>query len=119
MIRGNRDRKKSDEDLAKLDTERDRIRPAKARKPVVTVYVTKDCPGCKVLVDLLRDNKVAFKKRDVNKTKQGREFYASIGGELPITTIDADVVRGYDPEKVFRTIQKKSLPPGEGDSYRF
>ena len=122
MVRGNRDRDKDkgDEKIAKIEP-KERVRPEKPRKPKITLYVSRDCAGCKELEGFLRQNKVSFRKRDVEKTKQGRDFYATVGGALPITTVDTDVVRGYDPQRVAQTIQKRSLPPGQQqeDSYRF
>lgn len=106
---------------AKLRNKKAKEKRAKPKKPKVTLYTTKECAPCKQLEAILRENKISFRKVDVEKSSRGREFYAEAGGgALPIVTLDKEIVRGYQPDQVLSIYSRKMAPEQERqDSYRF
>jgi len=74
-----------------------------ARK--VDVYVTSWCGYCRALEKYLVENKVAFKKHNIERDKSAQRAHAALGGGgIPVTTISSGkgetprVLRGFNPE---------------------
>ena len=83
-------------------------------KPQVDIYITSWCPYCRELEKFLVENKVAFKKHDIEKNSNARREYAKLGGGgIPVMTImspgdDAPkIIRGFDPEILDNTLNLK------------
>ncbi len=69
---------------------------------LVEVYVTDWCPYCQRLEAFLKENQVAYVRKNVEADDSARREHRALGGGgIPVTRIDGDqVVRGFRPEVI-------------------
>ena len=104
---------------AKSQRREERVKP---HKPKVIVYVVDNCALCQETEKFLKSNKIRFRKLNVEKTSAGREFYAKErGGQLPIVTVDEEIIRGFQPERIYQSVTKppESKTPSDSKIVRF
>ena len=78
----------------------------------VEVLVSLDCLDCKKLEALLSSHKINYLRYDVNSHPYGQTLYKEIGGELPITKVDNEVIHGLDIQRIVSAARnKKEKPP--------
>lgn len=76
----------------------------------VIVYSTGWCPWCERLKDWLRENKVEFEERDVEKNGEfAAEMLKKTDGDegVPVTDIDGKIVRGFDVPELKKALKIK------------
>ncbi|MFH0884494.1 MAG: glutaredoxin domain-containing protein [Candidatus Micrarchaeota archaeon] len=74
----------------------------------ITVYTAEWCPWCHKVVDFLKENKLKFEEKDVDKENNGDECMKKSGqGGIPVTIIDGQVVVGYDTKKLKELLKIK------------
>jgi glutaredoxin len=73
----------------------------------VILYATSWCGYCAKTRKLLRENKIDYYEYDIEKSVIGREQHASLGGRgIPVLLINGEVVKGYNPAKILKLINK-------------
>ena len=79
----------------------------------VEVFVTDWCPYCSRLEAFLKQNQVAYQRKNIEQSAQfAAEHKALGGGGIPVTRIDGrDVIRGFKPEAIARALGLKAKPP--------
>jgi hypothetical protein len=71
------------------------------------VLVTSWCPYCRRLEDYLKTKGIPFVRYDIEKDQKGGELYRSVGGGgVAITKYGEHVVRGFDPDRVKRLVER-------------
>jgi len=86
------------------------VRSASSRSDGVEVLVASWCSYCSALEKYLVDNKVRYKKYDIEKDAKGRTKYNQLGrGGVPITQIGSTVIRGYNTEEIDAALKKQRL----------
>ena len=69
--------------------------------PKIVVYSAEWCPWCHKAIDFLKQNKVKFEVRDVEKGNYGEEAMKKSGqAGIPVIDIDGTAVVGFDVEKL-------------------
>ena len=66
----------------------------------VIVYVTSWCPACRMTTDYLKDKKIPFVVRDVEKNeKYMKEMVKKVGGYrgVPVLDINGRILLGFNP----------------------
>jgi glutaredoxin-like YruB-family protein len=67
----------------------------------VTVYTAGWCPWCHKVTDFLKENKIKFEEKDVDKGCNADECMKKSGqGGIPVTIIDGEAVVGFDVERL-------------------
>jgi glutaredoxin-like YruB-family protein len=67
----------------------------------VIVYMADWCPWCHRTMDFLKENKVPFEARDVEKGDYAQESMKKSGqAGIPVTDIDGQIVIGFDVKKL-------------------
>lgn len=74
-------------------------------KYTVIIYTSPTCHYCTKVKDFLRENNITFTERDVLSDDDAREEAMQKSGQVgvPVTTIDNDVIVGFDK----RALSKK------------
>ena len=81
-------------------------KPSSASKKTdnsVTVYVTSWCPACTMAINYLKENKIPFTAKDVEKNPDYmKEMVAKIGGYrgVPVIIVDGKAHLGFHPSMV-------------------
>lgn len=88
--------------------------PVVEGQPVVEVFVTDWCPYCQRLEAFLKENKVAYQRKNIEQSAEFRAQHAELGGGgIPVTRINGrEVIRGFRPEAIAEAIGLKSKPSG-------
>lgn len=74
----------------------------------VVVYTAEWCPWCHKVVDFLKENKVKFTEKDVDKPENAQECMEKSGqGGIPVTIIDGQAVVGFDTKKLKELLKLK------------
>lgn len=79
---------------------------SKNKEPSVEILVSLDCPDCHKLAILLKAHKIKYLRYDVDQHPYGKELYAKIGGNLPITKIGDEIIYGPDITKIASLLRK-------------
>lgn len=74
----------------------------------VKIFVADWCSNCKVLEKFLIDEKVAYKKFDVEKDPEGIKVYEE-HGSVPISMIGSNIVIGFEADR-YRSLIDASVP---------
>jgi glutaredoxin 3 len=67
----------------------------------VTVYVTSWCPACRMTTDYLKDKKIPFVVKDVERNEQYmKEMVKKVGGYrgVPVLDINGRILLGFNPQ---------------------
>jgi glutaredoxin-like YruB-family protein len=80
-----------------------------ASKPKVVVYTAEWCPWCHRAMDWLREHKIAFEAKDVEKDpKTGEEMIKKSGQQgIPVIIVDDKVITGFDVEELKKALKIK------------
>jgi glutaredoxin len=75
---------------------------AKEEKPQneVIVYVTSWCPACRMTTDYLKDKRIPFVVKDIEKNEQYmKEMVRKVGGYrgVPVLDINGRILLGFNP----------------------
>lgn len=90
--------------LAEADEEKKSQAPTeKAEKgeDSVIVYVTSWCPACRMTTDYLKDKKIPFVVKDVERNEQYmKEMVKKVGGYrgVPVLDINGRILLGFNPQ---------------------
>ncbi len=90
------------EDISKNETSKNST-PA-----LVEIYVAEWCSHCKALERFLTQEKIAYKKFDVEKDPQAMQLY-EVHGSIPLSKIGNNIVVGFEAER-YRALIDASLP---------
>lgn len=74
---------------------------AKKTEDSVTVYVTSWCPACTMTTDYLKDKKIPFVVKDVERNEQYmKEMVKKVGGYrgVPVLDINGKILLGFNPQ---------------------
>lgn len=75
--------------------------PDKKIAPAVVLYSTSWCGYCKKVRKLFEANNIAYKEYDIEVSAEAKRQYDKLNGRgVPVTTIDGEVVSGYQPQKL-------------------
>jgi len=67
----------------------------------VTVYVTSWCPACRMTTDYLKDKKIPFVVKDVERNESYmKEMVKKVGGYrgVPVLDINGRILLGFNPQ---------------------
>ena len=89
--------------------------PASAYKPgasasskKVDIYVTSWCGYCRKLEGFLKSKSIPYTRHDIEKSSSARQAHQKLGGGgIPVVKIGSDVIRGYSPDAILRSLKKK------------
>ncbi|MBI5620471.1 hypothetical protein HY949_01710 [Candidatus Gottesmanbacteria bacterium] len=72
----------------------------------VEVFVTSWCPYCKKLEALLNSKGISYTRYDIEKDQSANKVFKELGGRgVPLTTVDSNIIHGYNPEAIIRLIK--------------
>jgi len=73
----------------------------------VDVYVTSWCGYCRKLEGFLKSNRIPYKRHDIEKSSSARRAHLKLGGGgIPVTKVGSEVIRGYNPDAILRSLKK-------------
>jgi len=76
-------------------------------KPKVIVYSTTWCGVCKKAKRWLRQNKIAFREYDTEKSARGRRDYKKMKGRgVPIIKVGKQRLNGFSPNSLSQALRK-------------
>jgi len=76
-------------------------------KPKVIVYSTTWCGVCKKAKRWLRQNKIAFREYDTEKSARGRRDYKKMKGRgVPIFKVGTQRLNGFSPSSLTQALRK-------------
>jgi glutaredoxin-like YruB-family protein len=77
--------------------------------PKVVVYSTEWCPWCVRLKDWLKQNKVKFEEKDIEKDEEAaREMIGKSGQEsVPVADVDGEIIIGFDVPALKKALKLK------------
>lgn len=79
-------------------------------KDEVLVYGFKSCPYCIKVENLLKDNRIPYIDKDVQKSKVAKKEFGKLGGGgVPVTVIGDQVIRGYSEAKITALLKEKGF----------
>lgn len=82
-----------------------------ARRAVdVTIYGASWCPSCRQARAWLDAHGVAYQERDIDRSEEASRAARRLNpaGTIPVIDIEGDVLVGFAPEALDRTIRKKA-----------
>lgn len=83
------------------------VAPHVAARAQVTLYATSWCGYCAKTRDLFEQTGVAFTEFDIEKSAEGLRQYEALGGQgVPISVINGEVVKGYNPTLLLKLINE-------------
>jgi glutaredoxin len=74
--------------------------PEKAADSVI-VYITSWCPACRMTTDYLKDKKIPFVVKDIERNEQYmKEMVKKVGGYrgVPVLDINGRILLGFNPQ---------------------
>jgi len=76
----------------------------------VTVYSTSWCPWCKKVKEFLKENKIKFINKDVEKSKKYADEMVKKSRQkgIPVTIINGKVIVGFEEDKMRKELKIKS-----------
>ena len=85
------------------ETKKSEAPAEKAEKPAnsVIVYVTSWCPACRMTTDYLKDKKIPFVVKDVERNESYmKEMVKKVGGYrgVPVLDINGRILMGFNPQ---------------------
>jgi glutaredoxin len=86
---------------------------AAQQQAVVEVFVTDWCPYCQRLEAFLKENKVAYQRKNIEQNAQFRAEHDELGGGgIPVTRINGrQVIRGFQPEAIGKALGLRAKMP--------
>lgn len=83
------------------------VDPAVAARAQVILYATSWCGYCAKTRDLFARTGVTFVEFDIEKSAEGAQQYTALGVQgVPVTVINGEVVRGYNPTLLLKLINE-------------
>ncbi len=74
----------------------------------VDIYVTSWCGYCRKLEGFLKSKRIPYTRHDIEKSSSARQAHLKLGGGgIPVVKIGSDVIRGYSPDAILRSLKKK------------
>ncbi len=81
---------------------------AKPGAKQVDIYVTSWCGYCRKLENFLKSKRISYKRHDIEKSSSARQAHLKLGGGgIPVVKIGSDIIRGYSPDAILRSLKKK------------
>lgn len=81
---------------------------ASAGSKKVDIYVTSWCGYCRKLEGFLKSKSIPYTRHDIEKSSSARQAHLKLGGGgIPVVKIGSDVIRGYSPDAILRSLKKK------------
>ncbi len=79
----------------------------------VTVYTTTTCPWCRATKEYLGQHKIPFREVNVETDPKGAFEMTRISGQqgVPVTTIDGEVIVGFDKARLDQAIRAGDESP--------
>lgn len=74
---------------------------AEASHNEVIIYITSWCPACRMTMDYMKDKKIPFVAKDVEKNEQYmKEMVRKVGGYrgVPVLDINGRILLGFNPQ---------------------
>ena len=80
-----------------------------ATKPKVIVYTAEWCPWCHRAMDWLREHKITFEAKDVEKDPKASEEMIKKSGQqgIPVILVNDKVIIGFDVEELKKALKIK------------
>lgn len=72
----------------------------------IRIYTTPQCRHCEDVKYYLRNKGLPFTIVDITRNKQGEELVRKMGGSVPVTVIDQDIIVGFDRTALDRATGK-------------
>jgi len=74
----------------------------------VKVYSTPTCPYCKKAKEYLSSKGTSYQDIDVSSNKTAADEMVKLSGQMsvPVITIDGNIIKGFDKEKIDSLIKK-------------
>ncbi|MCZ6823511.1 MAG: glutaredoxin family protein [Deltaproteobacteria bacterium] len=81
---------------------------ASAGKKQVDIYVTSWCGYCRKLESFLKSKSIPYTRHDIEKSSSARQAHLKLGGGgIPVVKVGSDIIRGFSPEAILRSLKKK------------
>ena len=80
----------------------------------IEILLTFDCQNCIQLLNFLKAHNLNYIPYDIQNSDVGKEKYREVGGgELPITMIGDEIIKGYDLKRIYDILARdKKIPTG-------
>ncbi len=74
----------------------------------VDIYVTSWCGYCRKLERFLKSRSIPYTRHDIEKSSSARQTHLKMGGGgVPVVKVGSDIIRGYSPDAILRSLKKK------------
>ena len=74
----------------------------------VDIYVTSWCGYCRKLENFLKSKRIPYQRHDIEKSSSARQAHLKMGGGgVPVVKVGSEVIRGYSPDAILRSLNKK------------
>ncbi len=74
---------------------------SKRHEEQVVMYATDWCPYCEKAREFMKDNGIAYHEYDIEKSREGREQYDSLGGNgVPLMVVNGNVIHGFSAGRI-------------------
>ncbi len=81
---------------------------ASAGSKKVDIYVTSWCGYCRKLESFLKSKRIPYTRHDIEKSSSARQAHLKLGGGgIPVVKVGSDIIRGYSPDAILRSLKKK------------
>ena len=82
-----------------------------AKKTIIKVYSTPNCPYCHQAKDFLKSKKVSFKDINVAENRKSANEMIELSGQMsvPVIVIDKDIIIGFDANKLKALLKRNKL----------
>lgn len=81
---------------------------ASAGSKQVDIYVTSWCGYCRKLESFLKAKSIPYTRHDIEKSSSARQAHLKLGGGgIPVVKVGSDIIRGFSPEAILRSLKKK------------
>ncbi len=81
---------------------------AKPGAKQVDIYVTSWCGYCRKLESFLKSKSIPYNRHDIEKSSSARQAHLKMGGGgIPVVKIGSEIIRGYSPDAILRSLKKK------------
>ncbi len=79
-----------------------------AGKKRVDIYVTSWCGYCRKLESFLKSKRIPYQRHDIEKSSSAQQAHLKLGGGgVPVIKVGSDIIRGYSPDAILRSLKKK------------